>query len=218
MRFILILFLLINTSFANTGFIRALKGEVYINDNLAKKNQRLNNEDIISTKVNSIAVVTLNDQSTLKINENSSVSVNNLAKDQLPTQVTLKLGSVFINVYKDLTKKITGPKFILKTSLVAMGVRGTTFFASFGKKDSNDIWMCVNEGEVSVKSSLENEEKLVKSGEGVKIFKGEKTSTPKPLPWTKNLNWNYQSENTEDLINKVNIEEAYSNPLEFNYE
>ena len=99
-----------------------------------------------------------------------------------------------------------------------MGVRGTTFFASFGKKESTDIWMCVNEGVVGVHSSSEKKGKLVKAGEGVKIANGENTSKPKPLPWTKNLNWKFESENAEELINKLNIEDAYSNPLDFYYE
>lgn len=200
---------------ADAGHIRFAKGQVFIGEKPAAKDQTFNSNEIISTKANSLAIITLNDGSTLKLNELTSVAVNNLISDKAPTRVTINSGSLFVNVIKQIVKK---EKFVLKTKNVAMGVRGTTFFASFGKKESNDIWMCVNEGEVAVQTSRESSPKLVKAGEGVKVQNGEKTSNPKPLPWTKNLNWNLQSDNADELVNKVKIEEAYSNPLEFNYE
>ena len=165
-----------------------------------------------------MAIVTLNDGSTIKLNENTTISVTHLSNDTGPTKVTLGLGSVVVNALKSALKNILNEKFILRTSTVAFGVRGTTFFASFGTKGSSDIWMCVNEGSVSVRSSSEKEAKLVHEGEGVQVINGEKTSPPKPLAWTKKLNWNLNSENEEDLKNTINIEDAYSNPLEFYYE
>ena len=96
-----------------------------------------------------------------------------------------------------------------------MGVRGTEFFASYGS--GKDIWMCVNEGIVSVKSKSENKQTLVNAGEGVVIKKGSGTSKPKPLAWTKKLNWNMDPK-VGEVVNKVSIEAAYSDLLDEDYD
>ena len=218
MYFILIILLTINCAFSESGHVRFVKGEVFIGDKIAVKGQFFNNEDIIATKANSLAIISLNEGSTLKLHENTTVVVNQLADNNTPTRVTMSLGSIVVNALKSVISSKLKQKFILGTKSASMGVRGTTFFASYGKKESKDLWMCVNEGEVAVKSNLEESEKIVKSGEGVRVTNGEKTSEPKMLPWTKNLNWNFQSDNENELANKVNIEDAYLNPLDFYYE
>lgn len=93
-----------------------------------------------------------------------------------------------------------------------MGVRGTEFFVSYGTSN-NDTWMCVNEGVVQVDSD-KRKGVNVKAGEGVKVSKS--VSDPKFLPWTKKLNWNFNPK--KDLENKVSIEDAYKDPLNFDYD
>lgn len=96
-----------------------------------------------------------------------------------------------------------------------MGVRGTELFASYGT--GKDVWMCVNEGIVSVRSKKEKKGTLVKAGEGVVVKKGKWTSKPKPLAWTKKLNWNMDPA-SGDVVNKVSIESAYSDLLDEDYD
>ncbi|MBC7714870.1 MAG: FecR domain-containing protein [Rhizobacter sp.] len=202
----------------DAGHFRYVKGVVLVGERVATKGQVFSHGDLLATKKDSMAIVTLNDGSTIKLNENTTIAVDHLSNDLGPTKVTLGLGSVVVNALKSALKNNLKEKFILKTKSVAMGVRGTTFFASFGKQGSSDIWMCVNEGTVAIRSSVEKEAKLVNAGEGVQVKNGEKTSKPTPLVWTKKLNWNLSSESDADFKDTVNIEEAYTNPLDFNYE
>jgi ferric-dicitrate binding protein FerR (iron transport regulator) len=219
MKKILILFFTLNNlAHAGPGNFRFIKGQVFVGEKPAAKGESFNENDIISTKKDSIAVLKLIDGSTLKLDENTTVAVNRLLSESAPTEVSISLGSIVVNAVKSTIKNSLNEKFVLKTKSVAMGVRGTTFFATFGKNSNNDIWMCVNEGTVSVKSTSEKEPKLVHQGEGVQVKNGDKTTTPKPLLWTKNINWNIESENAEELKNHINIEDAYANPLEFYYE
>ena len=217
-KIIFIFFILLNYAWADSGSIRFVKGQVFIGEKVVAKGQAFSENDIISTKKDSMAVLKLSDGSTIKLDENTTIAVNKLLSASTPTEVSVSLGSVVVNAVKSTIKNSLNEKFVLKTKSVAMGVRGTTFFASFGKNGSSDIWMCVNEGTVAVKSSSEKEAKLVRQGEGVQVKNGEKTSIPKPLLWTKNINWNLDSENAEELKNTINIEDAYANPLEFYYE
>ena len=122
-------------------------------------------------------------------------------------------GSSFFSILKSKVRNNKKYKYQVKTKQAAMGVRGTEFFVAYGK--SKDSWMCVNEGLVEVQSHSSNKKVLVKSGEGVRI--DGKVSDPKALPWTKKLNWKMTG-NASDLENKVSIEDAYSDPLDQDYD
>jgi len=184
-----------------------------------KKGAILNIGDIVRTRKGSLAILSLEGGSKLKLNPDSAVTIKSTQKNN--EEVFLNKGSAFINVLKSKLKKSAKPKFRLKTKTVSMGVRGTSFFASYGKtqnkKVRKDIWMCVNEGLVEVVNQKSKQKVQVKAGEGIKVEKGDKISEPKPLEWTKKLNWN-MDEAKGDLENKVSIEEAYSDPLDEDYD
>ena len=184
-----------------------------------KKGAALEIGDIVRTRKGALAILSLDGGSKLKLNPDSAVTIKNTQKNN--EEVFLNKGSAFINVLKSKLTKDAKPKFNLKTKTVSMGVRGTSFFASYGKQQKKkvrkDVWMCVNEGLVEVKNISSGQKVNVKAGEGIKVDKGDKISDPKPLAWTQKLNWN-MDESKGDLDNKVSIEDAYSDPLDQDYD
>jgi hypothetical protein len=218
MKALVLSLLLICTSvFAkNAGKVIFVKGKVYQITNkkkqILKKDDKLFDNSMIITSDNSIGVISLNDGSKLKINKNSKLQVK-LGK--IP-KVALYKGSSFFNVLKD--KVVSKTKFKVITKTASLGVRGTEFFVSYGKdKSKKDVWMCVNEGLVSVKPKNSNTEKLVKEGEGVHISDTKNVTDPAKLPWTKKLNWKL-SPQEGSLENTVSIEDAYTDLLDQDYD
>ncbi len=190
-----------------------IKGVVKLDGTLIKdKKAPISKPAPIETGKDSLAIVRIGENYTLKINENSIVDLSGIL-EKTPS-VDLKNGSIFSYIKKEIATK-QRESFRLKAKDVAMGVRGTTFFASIGKKQ--DVWMCVKEGVVGVKTKKQNKETLVKAGEGIVARSEGEVSKPKPLPWTKKLNWDNDPE-SGDLTNTVSIEEAYVDLLDFDYD
>lgn len=217
---ILILFFFIFSplAFSMTGKVLFIKGEVRdLKNKDIKKNQVVNIGDFIITGKKSLAVIQLPQGNKVKVGESSKLKVSKLPKDKKKGSTTLSLfsGNAFIKVLKGKLLKGQKSKLTLRTRTTAMGVRGTEFFASYGSGD--DVWMCVNEGVVAVKANTEKKSTMVKAGEGIVVKKGTSTSKPKPLAWTKKLNWNMDPKSGK-LANKVSIEAAYSDLLDEDYD
>ncbi len=145
---------------------------------------KLSEKDTVVTGEKSLAILGLGDGSKFKVSQRTELEIASLTDG---TDLLLKRGSVFSRVSKQ-----QGPRFKLRTRTATMGVRGTEFFAAFGKKDKqfNDTWMCVHKGEVEIEDTASLEKVQVKAGFGVLLAEGKKISLPKVLPWTKGLNWN----------------------------
>ncbi len=189
-----------------------LKGEVKLNGKIVKKHTtKIKRPYLVETGAKSLAVIKVDD-STLKINENSTIDLSKMGSQTPSTE--LKRGSLFSFIKKSVNKKQRN-SFSLKAKGVAMGVRGTAFFASYGKE--GDVWMCVNEGKVAVTNDGFKKEIIVNAGEGIVAKPGKSVSTPKSLPWTKKLNWDYDPEKG-NLENTVKIQEAYTDILDFDYD
>jgi hypothetical protein len=229
MNFFIILSLLFSMQvFAGIGTAIYIKGEVSIKGSnnkfiKLKKGQMINVGDMIRTKNKSIAVLSLKSGSKIKLNENSALTIEKERTKTRPSSLFLNAGSVFMSILKSKIYK-TGKskvKMVLKTRTTAMGVRGTKFFASYGKQKSpdkrKDLWMCVNSGLVEVKTNASKKTVLVKAGEGIEVKEGKEISDPKALAWTKNLNWEFDAKKG-DLENKVSIEEAYTDLLDKDYD
>jgi len=193
--------------------VKFVKGEVLVNGKATVKGAKLSNNDLIKVMDKSLAIIELNDSSKVKINENTEIKVEE-AKKERPTTVSLISGSAFFKIKKALNEKLSKEKFKVKTRQVSLGVRGTEFFVSYGKNPKDDVWMCVNEGLVEAKTR--KAKAMVKAGEGIGVKK-DSMSAPKPLAWTKKLNWS-MDENSSDLENKVSIEEAYTDLLGRDYD
>lgn len=205
------LFLISNTHAQTIGKVLFSKGDVFFKKSKdskavpAKKGSTFSDKSIFKTGKGSLAVLSLNSGSKIKVNQNSQIIVSKEAAG-------LTKGSSFFEILKSKVRKNKKIKYRVKTKHASMGVRGTQFFVSLGNK--NDSWMCVNEGLVEVKSK-DNKTVLVKEGEGVKVSKS--VSDPKPLPWTKRLNWEMEG-NLKEIENKVNIEDAYQDLLDQDYD
>ena len=199
------------------GKVAALKGQVQVMRKgqwaPLKLKDELRNDDQLKTGDQSLLLVFLNNGSTHKLGENTQLKLHDEAD---PTVLEIVSGSLF-SLFKSKTQKNGKKKhYRIKTQSVVAGVRGTQFFTSYGRSDKDDDnWLCVNEGVVEVKKIGETKATLVKAGEGIRVdAKG--VSAPKPLPWTKKLNWSMKP--SEDLENRVNIEEAYTDLLDKDYD
>ncbi len=203
--------------FAENGKVIFTKGIVKIGKSKTlKKNQMIKTGDRITTGKSSLVVLQLPQGNKIKLGPESVLVIKSLPKKKAETtKLNLLKGSSFIKVLKGKLRKGQKSKLILRTRTAAMGVRGTEFFASYGSGD--DIWMCVNEGVVAVKSKKEKKSTLVKEGEGIVVKDGTKTSKPKPLAWTRKLNWN-MNPSSGNLVNKVSIESAYTDLLDQDYD
>ena len=218
MKIILCIFLAtISLQAKEVGEVIFVKGVVKIKQDkkqlIATKGQRFINKSLIETGPGALAVISLTDGSKIKLNESSKIVVS--VTSSKPTKVGIFKGSSFFNVLKS---KITKhDKFIVKTRNASLGVRGTEFFVSYGKESSGDAWMCVNEGLVTVTPKENRLSVKVKAGEGVQIQDTKSVTEPKPLPWTRNLNWKFDSKEG-DLVNKVDIQDAYTDLLDQDYD
>ena len=178
--------------------------------------------EVIKTEMQSFVLLQLGEAIKVKINADSELKIK---KPEVNDQggkkrnIFLRLGSAFVNVEPSKMKN-NGDSFKLRTKTVSMGVRGTKFFAAISKKrkksSKDDVWMCVSEGKVVVNKLGDSKEVLVKKGEGIVVKEGKAISKPMPLPWTSNLNWSMNL--TENMENKLSIEQAYYDLLDIDYD
>jgi ferric-dicitrate binding protein FerR (iron transport regulator) len=218
MKLIITLLFSINIFASTIGKVIFVKGDVQVNSKAIKRGYKLKAMDIITTGKKSLAVIKLHDKSTIKLDKRSKIRVTSLVDKLKPTKVEISVGSAFFNVLKKKQIDRSKPaKFQVQTKTAAMGVRGTTFFVSAQDKSNNfDTWMCVKEGLVEAKRHKSKKSVLVKTGEGVKLARSEKVESPRPLPWTQGLNWEFDT--NKEIENKVDISNAYKDLLDEDYD
>jgi ferric-dicitrate binding protein FerR (iron transport regulator) len=215
----LALFLLLSSpAYAVRGIISFVSGDADVigsqgNSQKALKGLQVQEGDTLKTYKHSNIVLTLNDQSQIKLNANSEIK---LGKNTADSEIELQNGGVFSTIHK----KTEGHRFFIRTKTATMGVRGTEFFTAFGKtakEGDRDVWMCVNDGQVEVENLKLNQKVMVNKGEGVFIHPGSKVPPPRPYSWTKTLNWNMDPAkgNVED---KSSIDSAYRKLVEQDYD
>jgi hypothetical protein len=146
--------------------------------------------DLIKTGPKGLAIVRFSDNSTLRITPNSEVQIEDLiepVEDQIlgSTNIILKAGQLFINVINNQQ----APVFHVKTSKVAMGVRGTRFFAGIDKT-TGLTELAVNKGIVEISNpSIAGHKEAIEAGHGVHVEDG-KFSMPQKYDWVNNLDYN----------------------------
>ncbi len=161
-----------------------------------KRKSSFREGDLIKTGPSSLAILKLLDGSKIKLSANSNIKIRRLknrsgTKD---TSIYIRYGSAFFNILKSKRKK---PHFTVRSRLISMGVRGTTFFARVQKRNSQDsISMCVQKGSVLVQNVKRKKPVLVRAGLGVKIKNGISIPKPQAFPWIKKLNWNFNPRKT----------------------
>lgn len=201
-------------SHAYTAKITYVNGDVQVGakDHLQKAvlNQKVAAGEFIRTGKDSTAILTTDDESQLKLKDNSELQLS----DPVKNEVLLNFGAMFSKV-----TKAEKTHFRVRTKTVTMGVRGTRFYTSYGvdEKQKNDVWMCVNEGLVAVEDSGEKNPVLVKEGMGVFAPAGKKVTKPKPYAWTNDLNWNMDP-SKGDVVDRTQIKAAYGDLLKHNYD
>lgn len=160
-------------------------------------------------------IVELKDGSRVKMVPESNLQI---VKDEKDAQeVRLESGAAFSNVKKQTDHP---PHFLLRTRSVVLGVRGTSFFTSYGKKTEGEIpdeWMCVEDGLVEVADAAKKTVQLVRAGEGVLIDAKKGITAPKAYEWTKKLNWSMDPA-AGNIESKVDLDSAYSNLRRLIYE
>ena len=231
MRYLILSFLIFSTklSFAKEqGKIIYSKGIVTAGPakgpiSSVSKNDLVSIGDIIETGEDSLVVIKIDDTVTLKLNEKSKMKIEKpqVAKSKKTYKTfLLKMGSTFVEAMSEnLAKKKQG--IIVTTKTASFGVRGTKFFVALSHPkgiefDEEDVWMCVNEGEVVARNKAFGEHVTVAEGEGIAIPFGKNTAPPKKLLGTIKLNWSMDPK--WDLENRIPFEQAFYDLLDVDYD
>ena len=203
----------LSTCFASTLFYA--RGEVKIDGKSASKGDPVSVGQVITTGVGALAIVDMEGGSKLKVEPQSKVKLKILNDEKKGSLVDLIAGNIIAKVRK---LKVGKDRFQINAKKASFAVRGTLFFVGIDQtKKQDDIWMCVEEGEVAVRGESDKETTGVRAGEGVVVSKSLKTSKPTFFPWTKKINWEVNE--TKDIKdNDGVIEKAYANPLRRNYD
>lgn len=167
--------------------------------------------DVIQTGADGVAIISISSGTDLKLRENTTLALDSLG-DQI--RVSLTAGGVFSKV-----SKLLAGRYVVKTETAVAGVRGTEFFVAYGRKIDMrpDIWLCVNSGSVEVSILETNQSVIVEEGKGINIVGGTKLTIPRRYPWTRKLNWNTDPGKGK-VIDKTNLEQAYSDLLDQDYD
>jgi ferric-dicitrate binding protein FerR (iron transport regulator) len=198
---------------ANNGSIIFTKGQTRINGVKAKKKAPIKYGDVVSTSKSSLAIIKILPGTIIKLKANAKVVIEKpkKKKGKVNYSYVLKYGDMFIKAKSG--KKRT---YSVRSKNTVMGVRGTQFFVSSSKKKKN-IWMCVNEGKVSVSfKGKPSKEVLVKAGQGVVINSNELPEV-KQYDWTKKLNWKTKG-SFKDVDDKTDIQNINYDLKNFNYD
>lgn len=166
--------------------------------------------DLVRTGADSTAVITTARGDDLKMRAETSLVIEEIAET---SRLRLESGGLFAKV-----QRLVGRSFTVRTPSVAAGVRGTEFFIAYGRtiEENPDVWLCVNEGSVSVATDS-GEEVVVNEGEGVNILAGARITDPRFFPWTLDLNWNTDPAAGE-ILDRTDLDGAYADLEDIDYD
>jgi ferric-dicitrate binding protein FerR (iron transport regulator) len=174
----------------------------------------LGDGDAVVTGAGGAAIVETADGSRLKLRESSRLVLRLPAVRAPETEVELSWGSLFAKV----TKRRPGERFQVRTQTAVAAVRGTEFFTAYGRDagKTKDLWVCVNEGAVEVKTDGSQKGLTVPAGKGVLVKAGRELTQPQAYDWTKLLNWNMDA-NAGGVVDRTNLESAYTELIDQDY-
>lgn len=156
----------------------------------ASKNLKLQSKDKVVTGDGALAVIK-SPKLTLKVVENSEVSISELSKEII---VDVDQGGLVANYVKQKIKDSVGTKLRVNTKHTAMGVRGTTFFAYNHKNQTS--YLTVKEGEVEFKGKNSSSTESV-SGNRTAFTDGSlKNIKPKKVGFEEDINWELSNVNS----------------------
>jgi ferric-dicitrate binding protein FerR (iron transport regulator) len=177
-----------------------------------RKGEPLASGDAVATAADATAIVAIADGSRLKLRGSSRAVLTLPAPESPATSIFLGLGGVFAEVARR-----PGQDFRVRTREAVAAVRGTEFFIAYGRADrgGRDVWVCVNEGLVSVSATGAAGSLGVPAGKGVLIEPGRLTK-PQAYDWTKALNWNMDP-SSGAVADKTRLDAAYADLLDQDY-
>lgn len=208
----IILSLIMATAFSSSLYAASIsfsvgKTEVKINKKWQRATTGQLNKAVtaVRTGAKSLAIISLNKTTVIKLRANTEISFNTMDKKKI--SLFLKRGGVFSRIQKN-----AGNNYSIRTSTATAAVRGTEFFMAFGEKGSRgqEIWLCVNEGNVAVTGKSKVHPIMVAAGLGVYIDTDGDITPPEKFNWTKRLNWNTDPEKGS-VQDNTNIIDVYRN-------
>lgn len=219
LRIFIITLLCISNSFsayAIDGVIKFLKGTAFVNGIPVKQGHPISFQDKIKTNKNSLLVLKIKPGVVIKIKSETSITIKKPFKTKKGNRTIhdylLIKGQMFIKA-----KRTRKNRFRVKANSAIMGVRGTQFFVTnTGTNKENKIWMCVNEGQVSVRIGKSKNSLLVNKGEGI-FINSNKLPVKRAYEWTKKLNWKNQG-SYKEINDKLDINNIKYNSDEFDYD
>ncbi|MCO4795012.1 MAG: FecR domain-containing protein [Bacteriovoracaceae bacterium] len=158
---------------------------------LAYKGMKLKEGEEVETQTEALAIVSFLGNSKIKIDPNSKLKIEDfkpkVQKDEKSfTRFYLKWGAVVIDFFNNNKEH----ELEIKTTQVAMAVRGTNFFVGYGEgEEKGDIYTVVNEGKVSALNYTKDDHEDIPPGKGVMISKDGAISKAQKFSWAKNMNW-----------------------------
>ncbi|MFT6070957.1 MAG: hypothetical protein ACJAT2_001806 [Bacteriovoracaceae bacterium] len=180
-----------------------IKGKAFYSSNQGPfgplaKGDIVSEGDSVKTGDSSLVILRFPDKSTVRVEPNSLIEISSIVErvnnESLgSTSLILKAGRSVINIIN----KSQAPVFKIKTKTVAIGVRGTYFFAGIDK-ESNDLDIAVQKGEVEV-SKLDDSDQAdaVTAGTGLTLENGENFTQPQSYDWIKKVNFDASDKTVE---------------------
>ncbi|ADG94767.1 hypothetical protein Arnit_3121 [Arcobacter nitrofigilis DSM 7299] len=201
-KILLLLFILINFSFASIGQITALVGDIKISRDsktiLAKLGEKLEKNDVINSSKGSKAQITMNDNTIITIGQNSTLNIFDYVYDESKPKDSKASFGFMKGSFKSITGaigKINKERFKLRTKSSSIGIRGTTIIGN------QQIIICTD-GAISVTAN--NFTVNVDKQEFTRLPQGKAPTPPEPL-----------KQDTLDNVQKgLNAESSDSNTTE----
>ncbi len=163
---------------------------------------RVIERDTVVTRRNALVVVKLTTGDTLKVRQNSRVTITLVSVKNKKSRIHLHSGGLMAKV-----KRLKGRKFQVNTPVSVAGVRGTTFYVESSETYERDK-MAVKKGQIEITNNANNSTTNVSSDEGIEFGAKEKVGKPKRLKWVQKLNW---------AVNPLNWEMAKLPSMTTNY-
>jgi hypothetical protein len=223
MKKILLLLITITFAFSNVGKITALKGEVYIirdsKQISANTGSILILKDQIKTQKKARALVLFNDNTSITVGQNSSLSVDEFVMDLKNPENSKTNFGFGKGIFRTITGKIgkVNPKgFKIKTKSASIGIRGTTLDTAVKILPSGEeeVSVAFIKGHGIITSNINGIDIPVDTGENANMLQnGQNIVSKGPLKETKQMNkeakeLESEAQNNTTASSNINLEEV----------
>jgi hypothetical protein len=170
--------------------VLAKKGDVSITSGTkvteAKRKASLLELDIIKTTQESKASVKFNDGTVTTLGNNTEMLIKayDWDKDNKTPSAEFELVQGVFRTVTGLITKVNNPKFVVKTPMGSIGIRGTDFWGGYLDEDAIDVLFVDGEHEIVVTNEF-GTTILTKPGQGTTIKAGQAPTAAKTWPQAK---------------------------------